>query len=278
MDKDFVTLSDYNKTTEEIPIGFNLVGPSNTLFHTHDYVEIFYIISGTINHKYENEPMESLSSGDAFIILPTKKHMFGTGDTSIIHRDIFIRKSFFREVCDFISPTLYDDLLSGVLPCHAIFKQTDVSYLESQISFINQILPGALLQKNAILKCFAYTLLTPFLFKPAEDHIHNFPAWFKQLLENFNKPEYIKEGLDKILSNVNYDRKYLCRVFKKNTGITMTEYLKKIRLDYALSMIQNSNKNILSIAQELGFSSISYFNVSFKNHFGITPIQARKFK
>jgi AraC-like DNA-binding protein len=61
-------------------------------------------------------------------------------------------------------------------------------------------------------------------------------------------------------------------------GVTMTEHLNRVRLEYALSMIQNTDKNILTIAQELGFSSISYFNVSFKKKYGISPIKARKYK
>ena len=66
--------------------------------------------------------------------------------------------------------------------------------------------------------------------------------------------------------------------FKKYMNMTMTEYLNQTRLDYALNMIQNSNKNVLTIAQTLGFSSISYFNVIFKKRYGVTPLEVRKNK
>ena len=277
MNKDIICLPDY-MTTEQIPIGFKLTTSDNTTYHTHEYVEMFYIIDGKIDHHYEDNPTEILQSGDAYIIMPSKKHIFSLRKERSIHRDIFIRESFFCEVCNYISPTLYEEFLRGEHSVKAVLSQSKLNYIENQINFINQTLPDSLAQKTALIRCFAVTLLEPFLTTNAENHIHNFPAWFKALLSNFNKIEYIKQGLDAILSGFNYDRKYLCRVFKKNMGITMTEYLNRVRLDYALSMIQNTDKNILTIAQELGFSSISYFNVSFKKRYGIPPIKARKFK
>lgn len=279
MSKNILVLSDFI-SNEKIPVAFRLVGNYHTIFHAHDYVEIFYIVNGEIGHKYENEQKTTLSAGDAYIVLPSKKHMFGYGDFSALHRDIMIRASFFREICDFISPSLYDDLLSGKTSCHVRLNRSELNYIESQIGFINQMLLDAIFQKEAeeFVKCFMFTLLSPFISKPIEKHSQSFPVWFKKLLENFTQPELISEGLDAILEGTNYDRKYLCRVFKKNTGLTMTEYLKRTRLDLAISMIQNTDKNILTIAQELGFSSISYFNVSFKERYGITPSQAKKLK
>lgn len=278
MNENLLVLPDYI-TTEETPLGFKLTTTENTLIHTHEYVEIFYLLNGTAEHKYENNPTQTLSAGDAFIMLPSKKHMFIVKNPgSAIHRDIFVREGFFKKVCDFISPTLYDELLNSDQPHIAHFSQNKLNYIENQVSFISQTLTDALSQNNATIKCFAVALLEPFISSPLENHLHNFPSWFKELLTNFNKIEYIKQGLNRILMGTNYDRKYLCRVFKKNMGITMTEYLNRIRLEHALTMIQNTNKNILNISQELGFSSISYFNTSFKKRYGISPIMARKYK
>lgn len=279
MNKDVRVLSDFI-SNEKCPIAFRLIGNCNTLFHTHDYVEIFYMISGNTSHRYENEPTTTLGVGDAYIILPTKSHIFGLGNPSASHRDVFIKDSFFKEVCDFISPTLYEELFNGDLPCHIKLNQSELHYFENRIDSINQILLDTLFQETveSFAKCLVSTLVSSVLCKPIENHSQNFPVWFKNLLERFNDVKLVSEGLDAIISDTNYDRKYLCRVFKKNTGLTMTEYLNKVRLDFALSTIQNTDKNILTVAQDLGFSSISYFNVSFKKRYGITPSQAKKYK
>ena len=178
-------------TTEQIPIGFKLTHSDNTLYHTHNYVELFYVIDGKISHRFEDNPVEILHSGDAYIILPSKKHIFTMTNEPSLHRDIFIRESFFIELCNYISPTLYEEFISGTHSCKTYLSQSKLNYIESQINFINQTLPDTLSQKSALIRCFAATLLEPFLSTTVENHIHNFPAWFKSLLANFNKIEFI---------------------------------------------------------------------------------------
>ncbi len=264
-------------TTEEIPMGFKITSLGDVAVHTHSFVEIFYVTNGSANHKFNGGPSKPIQAGDAYLILPSQTHSFiRTKETICSHRDIIIRESFFHEVCDFIDPTLFDKLSSGEISPHVTLSPAKVNYLENQINIINQILPTSIGQKKAIIKTFAAALLEPFLTFKAEMHFSEFPAWFKNLLSNFNMVEYMQQGLNKILKPFNYDRKYLCRVFKKYMGITMTDYLNHIRLDYAMNMIQSTNKNILDIAQDLGFSSVSYFNVIFKKRYGITPMEARQ--
>lgn len=264
-------------TTEEIPMSFKITSSGDKSPHTHSFVEIFYIVNGSIPHKLDGGVTETLSVGDMFIIMPEHIHTFLRNNTHVCsHRDIIIRESFFREVCNFIDPSVYGKLASGEISCKTSLSPLIISSFEKKISILNQMLPTTISQKKAIIKTFAVSLLEPFLTNTTEKHFSNFPSWFKELLNRFNMIDYMKEGLNEILKPFNYDKKYLCRVFKKFMGTTMTEYLNHIRLDYALNMIQNTNKNILDIAQDLGFSSVSYFNVIFKKRYGITPLETRQ--
>ena len=245
--------------------------------HTHSFVEIFYIVNGSISHQLDSGIIETLNVGDTVVIMPTHHHNFLRDKQHVCsHRDIIIRESFFREVCDFIDPSIFGKIASGEISPKVKLSPSQISLLEKKISIINQMLPTTIAQKKAIIKTFAITLIEPFLTNPTERIFSDFPAWFKELLSSFNIIDNIKCGLNTILKPLNYDKKYLCRVFKKYMGTTMTEYLNHIRLDHALNMIQNTNKNILDIAQDLGFSSVSYFNVIFKKRYGITPLEARQ--
>lgn len=266
-------------TTEEIPMGFKMTTGGNMSEHTHSFVEIFYVVNGTSYHRLSNGETSYIQTGDVYLILPSMSHAFVRDKSALCtHRDIIIRENFFREICDFIDPSLYSKFISGETPISAKLSPSKLNYFESQINMINQLLPTSLGQKKAIIKTFMVSLLEPFLTFNTERHFSEFPAWFKNLLSSFNMIDFMKQGLNKILEPLNYDKKYLCRVFKKYMGITMTEYLNQIRLDYAINMIQTTNKNILDIAQELGFSSVSYFNVIFKKRYGITPLEARQKK
>ena len=265
-------------TTEEIPMGFKTTNLATAGPHNHSFVEIFYVVSGSMRHSVNGGSEKVLKTGDAYIIMPDSYHTFSHTQEheTCLHRDIMIRESFFKEVCAFIDPSFYDKLISGETSCHAFLSPVKMNYLEEQINMINQLIPTSMTQKKSIIKSLAMTLLEPFLSHNDGGRLSVFPAWFNDLLSSFNTIEFMQQGLNKILKPFNYDRKYLCRVFKKYMGMTMTEYLNHIRLDYAMHAIQNTNKNILHIAQNLGFSSVSYFNVIFKKRYGITPLEARQ--
>ena len=92
---------------------------------------------------------------------------------------------------------------------------------------------------------------------------------------------YISDYYDTPLSlgdaarTVNTSVHYFCKMFKKATGITFTEYLTRIRIEKARNLLLNPNKRISEVAFEVGFQSLSQFNRSFKRITGKTPTRYR---
>ena len=70
----------------------------------------------------------------------------------------------------------------------------------------------------------------------------------------------------------------LQRFFVLNTGITLTEYIRRRRLSEAAHTIISTNKKIIDIALEFGYETPDAFRVAFKRIFGVTPMEARKSK
>jgi AraC-like DNA-binding protein/ligand-binding sensor protein len=68
---------------------------------------------------------------------------------------------------------------------------------------------------------------------------------------------------------------YFCKVFKKATGLTFTEYLAQVRVTKAKNLLQNPHARITEVAFEAGFQSITHFNRSFKKFEGKSPKQYR---
>ncbi len=68
---------------------------------------------------------------------------------------------------------------------------------------------------------------------------------------------------------------YLSRTFKKNMGITMTDYIKKRRIEVSCHMLLESNASCTQISSFLGFSSCSHYIESFKKFYTITPQEYR---
>ena len=84
---------------------------------------------------------------------------------------------------------------------------------------------------------------------------------------NYNK----EMTLEKLASTLNMNREYFCRIFKKATEITPTEYIKYVRVWKAENLLTTTQNSILEISMEVGFSSVSYFNRVFKKLRGTTP-------
>ena len=82
--------------------------------------------------------------------------------------------------------------------------------------------------------------------------------------------------LEQICARVNYSSSFLCRTFKSQTGLTVFQYFNKIKVERAKQLISETNRPILQIALELGFTNTKYFNTLFKKLTGKTPSQYRK--
>lgn len=69
---------------------------------------------------------------------------------------------------------------------------------------------------------------------------------------------------------------HFMRWFKQMTGQSFTEYLNAYRLDTAAELLRTTDDTVLSVAEQTGFKNLSYFNRSFKIHYGLTPKEYRR--
>ncbi len=92
------------------------------------------------------------------------------------------------------------------------------------------------------------------------------------ILENYQS----SLTLDKAARAVNTSAHYFCKMFKKTTRMTFTEYLTRIRIEKAKNLLYNPNKRVSEVAFDIGFESLSQFNRSFKRITGETPTSFRK--
>ena len=69
---------------------------------------------------------------------------------------------------------------------------------------------------------------------------------------------------------------YLSHIFKRETGITLMEYLTKVRIEEAKRLLENTQWNTTRISFEVGCTDQSYFSKVFKKIEGISPSDYRK--
>lgn len=94
--------------------------------------------------------------------------------------------------------------------------------------------------------------------------------------------DYINANLDKkinasdLASLVGYTEYYLTNKFKKETGLSVNDYIKVHKIDRAKTLLISSDLSINEIANNLGFSSRNYFSRIFLEVTGKTPLQYRE--
>ena len=78
-------------------------------------------------------------------------------------------------------------------------------------------------------------------------------------------------SLDEVAKAVNMSAFYFCKMFKKATGMTFTDYLARVRVEKVRNLLLNPHKRISEAAFEAGFQSLSQFNRVFRKIAGEAP-------
>ncbi|MDR0426769.1 MAG: AraC family transcriptional regulator [Clostridiales bacterium] len=265
-------------SSPEIQLNTHSIYYGDDILHDHDFYEVFYMVDGEIEHTV-NGHRETLIKGDIYFLKPSDVHIFDrSGANHSLHRDLVFSRSYFKHICDFINPDFFANYTHKLAPVRYHLSNQMLEHFEGRLHAYYNIPVGNIVDRKAFLKVLGVEILGTLYDKNMKTEVKKYPPWFEDLLCKFNMVEYFEEGLPKILSYCPYDHPYVCRTFKKYMGMNMTDYLNKIRLDYAASMLRLTNENILSISSRIGFSSTSYFNRLFKQEFGLTPKDFRNQK
>jgi AraC-like DNA-binding protein len=68
-----------------------------------------------------------------------------------------------------------------------------------------------------------------------------------------------------------FNEKYLSRLFKKELGVTLLEYIHAVKTNEAKRLLSETEAPLSEVAEMLGFSNEYYFNSFFKRNIGISP-------
>jgi AraC-like DNA-binding protein len=82
--------------------------------------------------------------------------------------------------------------------------------------------------------------------------------------------------LAQVAQSVNTSAFYFCKMFKKATGMTFTDYLARVRVEKVKNLLLNPHKRVSEAAFEAGFQSLSQFNRVFRKIAGESPSTFRE--
>jgi AraC-like DNA-binding protein len=125
-------------------------------------------------------------------------------------------------------------------------------------------------------QCKALELAVTFLVQPeeelfctrqqrlAQDRVERVIALLK---ENLAEPP----GLEELGRKIGCSHFYLSRIFSAQTGQTITQYLRRLRMEKAAELLKSGKYNVTEAALEVGYNSLSHFSAAFHETFGCCP-------
>ena len=91
--------------------------------------------------------------------------------------------------------------------------------------------------------------------------------------ENFKDNSF---SINTVAEELGYNTKYISHIFKEKSGVTYSEYLRDLRIKYAISLFDHGIDSVKNVAALSGFSDPLYFSTVFKKCVGVTPKEYKK--
>ncbi len=85
-----------------------------------------------------------------------------------------------------------------------------------------------------------------------------------------------KVEIEEVCKVVNYNKSYVFRTFKKQTGTTVMGYFTELKIARAKQLLRENALNVREISEKLAFDTPNYFTKTFKKATGFSPTQYKK--
>jgi AraC family cel operon transcriptional repressor len=102
------------------------------------------------------------------------------------------------------------------------------------------------------------------------------PEWLRQACLQIRQPENLRQGIDRLYALAGRSPAYISRTFRQHLGVTPTEFITRLRLEYAQYLLKYTNRSIMDIAMECGIENLSHFYHLFTESAAKTPASFRK--
>jgi len=250
-------------------------------------------------HWHEEFMMVFMEQGEAIVYCNLNRITVGSGDLVVVNSNEI---HYIENKCDMlVFYTIKIDF------SHLFSNQIDLSsneyvnmLIHNQIRFYNnfpldselkQGLGQLIIEYNrkdkfyelAVKDCI-YHILVLMMRNHIESIINDSSE--KKQPSSFNDLQYVLEFVDKhynqelsleeIANMANMNKYHFCRIFKKTTGKSLTEYVNYIRINTAVDLLKEGNMNISEISSYVGFNDSNYFSRVFKKYKNSAPTKISK--
>ena len=259
--------------------------------HSHDFMEIALVLSGTATHTVRTaegkDHSYTIHPGDVCVIVPGQNHGFsfqpeeGIEITNILFNQVLVQKIAeidedqmnFQEFLNKLSqPTqgkastlqLKDEVMARICTLVSNIEHEAIQHTTGYSTMI-------LLYFSMIL-----SLLFRHYKELGTDHEEIVKTGLvTQILQYINQHYQEEISLLQLSELTHFSTRQITRRFKQAVGLSISEYILSQRMNHARELLSTTDMRITDIAFEVGFNNPSYFCEQFHKVMGCTPNQFR---
>ena len=257
--------------------------------HFHEFLEIVYIASGTAAHWINGKPCKA-SIGDLYMLDFSDEHTFEERSDDFT----IITLAFTPELIDdsLVESNNAQDIL-GLVLFRPFFEQNgglrfsmNLFHQEKEVSGILEEMIAEYTRKETgyhiMLRAYLMILLSK-IFRNALKgnapeknayHISTIDAAIVYLEQNYSRPF----NLNEIARVALLSPSYFSTLFKSQTGVSITDFTQKIRIEQACKLLNNPKNSVNAVMELVGYNDSKFFYQLFKRHMGVTPGEYKKGK
>jgi len=243
--------------------------------HTHNFYEFFIIFGGAVLHQV-NGQKQWLKEGSLVWIRPNDAHYYERLHTDCQVLNVAFPCEVFEALALYANtPEELRQFHSAALPPVTHLHELDRQHLKlrfERLLLSSEAMGGGLLLQFKLILLELWTKHTQ--HRQLEES--SLPLWLASLDEKLRDKQNFSAGLDRLFELSGRNREYVARSFRKHFGQTPTQWLNRIKLDYASKLLQYTDEEISDIALDCGFDNLSHFYHLFKERFHYSPARYRK--
>ena len=252
--------------------------------HSHDYIEIMYVCSGSITHLIDGKEVR-LDTDDLIILGKDTRHSIlaaGQNDLGInliISTDLFETLFHSLRRNSRLSGKKFEDLLRRDGLPYCIFSAGESiairNLMESMIASVirDGNADGYILQQSlGLLLCY----LAAQSGEEEADEGEGYREQMKKKILNYIHTSYSTATLTEAARMLGLSAPYLSRLCCQSLGESFKELLMRERFSAACELLCATDMPIGDIINHVGYENSSYFHKEFKKRYGMTPKEYRR--
>ncbi len=250
-----------------------------TKLHSHDFISLAYVLSGSCTYNI-NDTLYKVGKGDIIVLNSGVKHekIIATGEEimefHIGFNNLFVKSLPRGNIIDsnispvFNYPKYEEDFFKC---CSEILAEQEKGGPMSELMLKALVMKFIAIFFKALYSNEECIEGTTFSFEPGDK------AGITKAIISYIDENYMKEiSLDKIARNMYLSPVYISKIFKEETGESPINYLIKIRLSRAKTLLEEGHHSVKDVAKSVGYADAYYFSKLFKKYYGYPPSECIK--